>query len=51
MKKYYIADAWNHAGYYNNAFYTEPFQNVLLKNNLTEVKIKAAKKNHAYISE
>ena len=39
-----IADAWNFAGYYNNAFYTEPFQNVLLKNNLTEVKIKEQKK-------
>ena len=38
-----IADSWNHAGYFSNAFYTEPFQNVLLKNNLTEVKIKAPK--------
>ncbi|MFY8004337.1 MAG: carbohydrate-binding module family 20 domain-containing protein, partial [Chitinophagaceae bacterium] len=25
-----VIDAWNHAGYYENAFYTEPFQNVLL---------------------
>ncbi|MFY7651243.1 MAG: 4-alpha-glucanotransferase, partial [Chitinophagaceae bacterium] len=33
-----VVDAWNHAGYYENAFYTEPFQNVLLKNNLTPVK-------------
>ncbi|HEY2726669.1 MAG TPA: 4-alpha-glucanotransferase, partial [Parafilimonas sp.] len=39
-----IADSWNHAGYFNNAFYTEPFQNVLLKNNFTEVKIKHPKK-------
>lgn len=39
-----ITDAWNFAGYYNNAFYTEPFQNVLLKNNFTEVKIKQPKK-------
>ncbi len=38
-----IADSWNHAGYYDNAFYTEPFQNVLLKNNLTEVKTKEPK--------
>ncbi|MEO8710754.1 MAG: 4-alpha-glucanotransferase [Parafilimonas sp.] len=38
-----IADSWNHAGYFNNAFYAEPFQNVLLKNNLTEVKIKQPK--------
>ncbi|WP_231402021.1 4-alpha-glucanotransferase [Panacibacter microcysteis] len=26
-----IIDAWNFAGYFENAFYTEPFQNVLLK--------------------
>src|SRR6266436_131063 len=26
-----IIDAWNHAGAYENAFYTEPFKNVLLK--------------------
>jgi 4-alpha-glucanotransferase len=39
-----ITDAWNHAGYFNNAFYTEPFQNVLLKPYFTEVKIKQPKK-------
>ena len=39
-----IADSWNFAGYYDNAFYTEPFQNVLLKNNHTEVKIKETRK-------
>ena len=38
-----INDAWNHAGYFQNVFYTEPFQNVLLKNNLTDVKIKQPK--------
>jgi 4-alpha-glucanotransferase len=38
-----INDAWNHAGYFQNAFYTEPFQNVLLKNNFTEVKLKQQK--------
>jgi 4-alpha-glucanotransferase len=38
-----ISDAWNHAGYYSNAFYTEPFQNVLLKNNFTDTKIKHPK--------
>ena len=32
-----IIDSWNHAGYFENAFYTEPFQNVLLKENTTEV--------------
>lgn len=30
-----IIDAWNFAGFYENAFYTEPFQQVLLKNNFT----------------
>jgi 4-alpha-glucanotransferase len=33
----FIRDAWNHAGYYENAFYTEPFQQVLLKENETIV--------------
>jgi 4-alpha-glucanotransferase len=32
-------DTWNFAGYYENAFYTEPFENVLLKANHTEVKL------------
>lgn len=35
-----IIDSWNHAGYYENAFYTEPFQRVLLKDNLTAVPVK-----------
>ncbi len=34
-----IVDSWNHAGYYENAFYTEPFREVLLKSNWTEVAI------------
>ncbi|WP_235921020.1 4-alpha-glucanotransferase [Foetidibacter luteolus] len=33
----HISDAWNHAGFYENAFYTEPFTNVLLKDNYTAV--------------
>ena len=37
-------DAWNHAGYYENAFYTVPFQNVLLSSNHTLVKIISPKK-------
>lgn len=32
-----IIDSWNHAGFFENAFYTEPFQNVLLRNNYTSV--------------
>ena len=39
-----IADAWNHAGYFQNVFYTEPFQNILLKKNFTALKIKEPKK-------
>ncbi|QEC70310.1 4-alpha-glucanotransferase [Panacibacter ginsenosidivorans] len=38
-----IIDSWNFAGYYENAFYTEPFKNVLLKQNYTPVKITAPK--------
>ncbi len=37
QKDVLIIDAWNHAGYYENAFYTEPFKQVLLKANHTEV--------------
>ncbi|HRI20017.1 MAG TPA: 4-alpha-glucanotransferase, partial [Panacibacter sp.] len=38
-----IYDAWNHAGYIENAFYTEPFTQVLLKNNFTQVTVKSPK--------
>lgn len=34
-----IIDAWNFAGFYENAFYTEPFQQVLLKKNFTPVNV------------
>jgi len=30
-----ITDSWNYAGFYENSFYTEPFQQVLLKNRQT----------------
>jgi 4-alpha-glucanotransferase len=36
-----IVDAWNHAGYFENAFYTEPFKSVLLKPNWTELHLPA----------
>ncbi|MFX9193177.1 hypothetical protein ABTN81_19465, partial [Acinetobacter baumannii] len=39
-----IKDAWNFAGYYENAFYTEPFQKVLLKNHFTDTKKQPTKK-------
>ncbi|MFN3300516.1 MAG: 4-alpha-glucanotransferase, partial [Sediminibacterium sp.] len=38
-----IVDTWNHAGYFENAFYTEAFQKVLLANTQTENKTKAEK--------
>ncbi len=39
-----ILDSWNYTGYIENAFYTVPFQNVLLKHNATETKVAAPKK-------
>jgi 4-alpha-glucanotransferase len=43
-----IMDAWNYAGYFENSFYTEPFTQVLLKENYTAVKA-AAPKNTTHI--
>ncbi|RFM26553.1 4-alpha-glucanotransferase [Deminuibacter soli] len=34
-----IYDFWNYGGYYENAFYTEPFQEVLLKPNETNIPV------------
>lgn len=39
-KEITIIDSWNFAGYFDNAFYTEPFQQVLLKGNHTAVAVK-----------
>lgn len=36
-----IIDAWNYAGYFENSFYTEPFTQVLLKDNFTPVELPA----------
>ena len=36
-----IIDSWNHAGAVENAFYTEPFQKVLLKVNTSEARVSA----------
>jgi 4-alpha-glucanotransferase len=33
-----IIDSWNHPGFYENAFYTEPFRQVLLKPRHTDVQ-------------
>ena len=35
-----FVDTWNHAGEYENAFYTTPFQKTLLRHNATNVKEK-----------
>src|SRR5262249_16346422 len=44
-----ILDSWNPAGFFENAFYTEPFQEVLLKGNLTPVRQQApAKPSHMF---
>ena len=33
-------DSWNFAGYYENTFYTEPFENVLLNHNKVKISAK-----------
>ena len=38
-----IIDSWNFAGYFENAFYSEPFKNVLLKTNYTAVENNSSK--------
>jgi 4-alpha-glucanotransferase len=38
-KELLFVDSWNAAGYYENAFYTEPFKNVLLKNNFATIDV------------
>lgn len=39
-----IYDSWNHAGYFENVFYTEPFKNVLLAPEYTSLKASSASK-------
>jgi 4-alpha-glucanotransferase len=34
-----VIDSWNHAGYFANAFYTEPFKAVLLAENFTKISV------------
>ena len=38
-KELLLIDSWNAAGYFENAFYTEPFKNVLLKNSFAKIEI------------
>jgi len=42
-KEIHVVDAWNFAGYYENAFYTEPFTKVLLRSNHTTVTTQSPK--------
>ncbi len=39
----HLLDTWNHAGEYGNAFYTAPFENVLLRHQYSKHKVKAEK--------
>lgn len=43
-----LVDTWNHAGEYENAFFSAPFNNVLLKHNHSKAKGKASK-HHTHI--
>ena len=38
-----VLDAWNHAGFVENVFYTEPFKKVLFAENFTSVEPRAPK--------
>src|SRR5204863_1427077 len=40
-----LNDTWNHAGEFENAFFTAPFKNVLLKHNQPKSDHKAGKHN------
>ncbi len=39
-----VVDAWNYAGYFENTFYTEPFADVLLRENKSFFKIQQPRK-------
>ncbi|TAG14245.1 MAG: 4-alpha-glucanotransferase, partial [Sphingobacteriia bacterium] len=40
-----LIDSWNHAGYYENIFYTAAFQSVLLQQNFTAFTVPSPKKS------
>jgi 4-alpha-glucanotransferase len=42
--EFQVIDTWNHSGEYENAFYTAPFQQVLLKEHVAPGKTKYSKK-------
>jgi 4-alpha-glucanotransferase len=43
MQEIRVMDIWNHPGEFENAFYTDPFQEILLKDQETRTKAKAVK--------
>lgn len=43
-KQLIVLDSWNHAGYIENAYYTEAFRKVLLRHHITEVSNTSPKK-------
>ncbi len=43
IEEIHLLDTWNHAGEYENAFYTAPFRNVLLRHHHSKSKPKPAK--------
>ena len=43
MQEIKVVDTWNHGGEFENVFYTDPFQQILLKDNETRTKTKAIK--------
>jgi 4-alpha-glucanotransferase len=44
IKEILIIDTWNHAGEYENVFYSAPFKNILLKQNESKAKPVSEKK-------
>lgn len=46
-----VIDSWNHAGYYENVFYTEPFRSVLLEKVSYQSKQKPKKLTHRFIAK
>src|SRR3954471_9184725 len=49
MQEIRVMDTWNPAGEFENAFYTDPFQEILLKEQETRTKAKAIKNATHYI--
>lgn len=43
-----IIDSWNYSGYYENAFYTEPFQKVLLQQSKNHIVQTPASTSHTF---